>query len=107
MLDKDNAFQEAMVGSAIGSITQLNMTNLLLIKAFIDSQLEFKQQNKEEEKEESQDSPFIIIMAFLLSTQIDKMIREKKAQKRELSAEIHRLQEIRDDMRLEEINGDI
>ena len=53
MLDKDNAFQEAMVGSAIGSITQLNMTNLLLIKAFIDSQLEFKQQNTEEEKEES------------------------------------------------------
>jgi len=52
MLEKDNAFQEAMVGSAIGSIAQLNRTNLLLIKAFIDSQLEFKQ-NKEEEKAES------------------------------------------------------
>ncbi len=46
-------------------------------------------------------------MTFLLSTQIDKMIKEKKAQKRELSREIHRLQEIRDDMRWEEINGDI
>jgi len=53
MLDKDTAFQEAMVGSAIGSITQLNRTNLLLIKAFIDSQLEFKLQDKEEEKAES------------------------------------------------------
>lgn len=53
MLEKDNAFQEAMVGSAIGSIAQLNRTNLLLIKAFIDSQLEFKLQDKEEEKEES------------------------------------------------------
>jgi len=52
-LDKESSFQEAMVGSAIGSIAQLNRTNLLLIKAFIDSQLEFKLEKKEEEKEES------------------------------------------------------
>ncbi len=44
---------------------------------------------------------------YLLSTQINEMIREKKAQKRELSREIRRLQEIRDDMRWEEINGDV
>ncbi len=101
-LDKESSFQDAMVGSAIGSIAQLNERNLRLVKAFLDNQLKIT----EEEKEESQDSPFFI-MTFLLSTQIDKMIKEKKAQKRELSREIHRLQEIRDDMRWEEINGDI
>lgn len=52
-LDKDTSFQEAMMGSAIGSITHLNRTNLLLIKSFIDSQLKFKLENKEEEKEEA------------------------------------------------------
>ena len=58
-----------------------------------------------EVEEESQDSPSFIM--YLLSTQIHEMIREKKAQKRELSREIRRLQEIRDDMRWEEINGDV
>ena len=100
-LDKESSFQEAMVGSAIGSIAQLNERNLRLVKAFLDNQLKIT----EEEKEESQDSSFLIM--YLLSTQINKMIREKKAQKRELSREIRRLQEIRDDMRWEEINGDV
>ena len=52
-LDKESSFQDAMMGSAIGSIAHLNEGNLMLIKAFIDVQLKFKQQDKEEEKEES------------------------------------------------------
>lgn len=95
------SFQDAMVGSALGSIAQLNERNLRLVKVFLDNQLKIM----EEEKAESQDSPFFIM--YLLSTQIHEMIREKKAQKRELSREIRRLQEIRDDMRWEEINGDV
>ena len=56
-IDKEFAFQEAMVGSAIGSIAQLNERNLRLVNAFLDNQLKLT----EEEKAESQDSPFIII----------------------------------------------
>jgi|TARA_B100000900_G_scaffold329230_1_gene289650 hypothetical protein len=51
---------------------------------------------------------------YLLSTQINRLIAEKKEKKRELKAQIRelskeilRLQEIRDDMRWEEINGDV
>lgn len=107
-LDKESSFQEAMVGSAIGSIAQLNERNLRLVKAFLDNQLKIT----EEEKAESQDSPFFIM--YLLSTQINRLIAEKKEKKRELKAQIRelskeilRLQEIRDDMRWEEINGDV
>tara|TARA_Y100000401_G_scaffold116929_1_gene124001 strand:- start:1360 stop:1530 length:171 start_codon:yes stop_codon:yes gene_type:complete len=52
-LDKESSFQDAMMGSAIGSIAHLNEGNLMLIKAFVDVQLKYKQQNKKEEKEES------------------------------------------------------
>lgn len=56
-IDKEFAFQEAMVGSAIGSIAQLNERNLRLVKGFLDNQLKIR----EEEKAESQDSPFFIM----------------------------------------------
>ena len=51
------SFQDAMVGSALGSIAQLNERNLRLVKAFLDNQLKIM----EEEKVESQDSPFFIM----------------------------------------------
>ena len=35
-LDKESSFQDAMMGSAIGSIAHLNEGNLMLIKAFTD-----------------------------------------------------------------------
>lgn len=59
-IDKEFAFQEAMVGSAIGSIAQLNERNLRLVKAFLDNQLKIT----EEEKAESQDSPFFIMETY-------------------------------------------
>ena len=45
-LDKESSFQEAMVGSAIGSIAQLNERNLRLVKAFLDNQLKLTEEEK-------------------------------------------------------------
>ena len=45
-LDKEFAFQEAMVGSAIGSIAQLNERNLRLVKGFLDNQLKIREEDK-------------------------------------------------------------
>lgn len=66
MLDKYNAFQEAMVGSAIGSIAQLNERNLRLVKAFLDNQLKIT----EEERAESQDSPSFIMETYKIEKNI-------------------------------------
>ncbi len=84
------SFQDAMVGSALGSIAQLNERNLRLVKVFLDNQLKIM----EEEKEESQDSPFFIMTQL----EIIDLIEEKKAERRAISKEIHRLQELRREM---------
>ena len=47
-IDKEFAFQEAMVGNAIGSIAQLNERNLRLVKAFLDNQLKITEEEKAE-----------------------------------------------------------
>ena len=42
------SFQDAMVGSALGSIAQLNESNLRLVKVFLDNQLKIMEEEKEE-----------------------------------------------------------
>ena len=47
-IDKEFAFQDAMVGSALGSIAQLNERNLRLVKVFLDNQLKIMEEEKAE-----------------------------------------------------------
>ena len=84
------SFQDAMVGSALGSIAQLNERNLRLVKVFLDNQLKIM----EEERAESQDSPSFIMTQL----EIIDLIEEKKEERRALCKEIHRLQELRREM---------
>lgn len=47
-IDKEFAFQDAMVGSALGSIAQLNERNLRLVKVFLDNQLKIMEEERAE-----------------------------------------------------------